>query len=381
LLLIGAAATLLAGCGAPTSVTTVSSTTVSSVPSTVTTTEVTVSVQLYPIIENNKHGYIDRSGKVVIEPRYDEAMPFSEGLARVGIGDTDTMKWGYIDATGTMVIAPQFYAAWDFSEGVALVSDRTSYWFIDKTGATVLKPQCTFANSFSDGLALITVDGLGAKPYAYIDHTGAVVIPPRFWQVSNFSEGLAAVAESAGEGVAPRYGYMDTSGNYAIQPQFWSAAAFSDGLALVATGPGANSGRAYIDHTGTAVVHLPAITEEPHGAGDPTFSEGLAAFYDQAKHLWGYIDKTGAVAIPARFTVATRFSEGLAAAAQNNAPNGGPVYGYIDTSGTFVIPAQYASAGRFSGGLASVVVRDASGTAQRSYIDQTGKVVWTHAGP
>ena len=31
----------------------------------------------------SKYGFIDKSGKVVIEPQFDEAYPFSEGLAWV----------------------------------------------------------------------------------------------------------------------------------------------------------------------------------------------------------------------------------------------------------------------------------------------------------
>ena len=30
-----------------------------------------------------KYGFIDKSGKVVIEPQFDDAEPFSEGLAKV----------------------------------------------------------------------------------------------------------------------------------------------------------------------------------------------------------------------------------------------------------------------------------------------------------
>ena len=30
-----------------------------------------------------KYGFIDKSGKMVIEPQFDDAEPFSEGLAKV----------------------------------------------------------------------------------------------------------------------------------------------------------------------------------------------------------------------------------------------------------------------------------------------------------
>jgi hypothetical protein len=48
---------------------------------------------------SGKNGYIDKAGKVVIEPRFDVVGEFSEGLAVVSIGG----KWGYIDKTGKYV--------------------------------------------------------------------------------------------------------------------------------------------------------------------------------------------------------------------------------------------------------------------------------------
>ena len=69
----------------------------------------------YPI--SDTWGYIDKTGKTVIESRFDYAFVFSEGLAYVRIDK----KWGYIDKTGKMVVEPQFDRAFGFSEGLANV--------------------------------------------------------------------------------------------------------------------------------------------------------------------------------------------------------------------------------------------------------------------
>lgn len=63
-----------------------------------------------------KYGFIDESGKFVINPMYEEAKTFSEGLAAVceGLGcyyskrDTSQKQWGFIDKQGKMIITPQF---------------------------------------------------------------------------------------------------------------------------------------------------------------------------------------------------------------------------------------------------------------------------------
>ena len=65
-----------------------------------------------------KYGYIDKNGKVVIEPQFDYAYPFSEGLAHVN----KDAKYGFIDKSGKVVIEPQFDEAGAFSEGFARVA-------------------------------------------------------------------------------------------------------------------------------------------------------------------------------------------------------------------------------------------------------------------
>lgn len=57
-------------------------------------------------------GFVDNSGKVVIEPKYEEARSFSNGLAAVKMNG----KWGFIDGAGSMKIEPQFFDAKDFNE-------------------------------------------------------------------------------------------------------------------------------------------------------------------------------------------------------------------------------------------------------------------------
>ena len=52
-----------------------------------------------------KWGFTDPDGKMVISPKFYQALGFSEGLVAVTVTKGD--KWGFIDQTGKMVIAPQ----------------------------------------------------------------------------------------------------------------------------------------------------------------------------------------------------------------------------------------------------------------------------------
>jgi len=78
---------------------------------------------------------------IAIPPQYDDARDFSEGLAAVRVGG----KWGYIDRSGKMVIPPRFLRAEPFRGGLAVVdtSQRLfAYWnkgthYIDRVGRRI----------------------------------------------------------------------------------------------------------------------------------------------------------------------------------------------------------------------------------------------------
>ncbi len=231
---------------------------------------------------NGKYGYINKTGKFVIEPQFDIANSFSDnGLAMVYVND----KWGYIDSTG-IIIEPQFDFAWDFSDnGLAMVMVNGKYGYIDSTGRCVIEPQFESAGSFSDnGLAVVYVN----DKWGYIDSTGKYVIEPQFDDAWDFSDnGLAMVK------VNGKYGYIDSTGKSVIEPLFESAGSFSDnGLAMVKV----NGKYGYIDSTGKCVI-------EPQFDGADGFSDnGLAAVETNDK--WGYIDSTGKYVIEPQFEFA-----------------------------------------------------------------------------
>lgn len=107
----------------------------------------------------DKYGYAHESGKVVIEARFDDATPFSEGLAAVRVGAPGNAKWGYVDVAGNLVIEPQFAGASFFSEGLAAVTTDDFFdgkqGYIDRHGTIVIEPRFEKAWPFDDGVAFV----------------------------------------------------------------------------------------------------------------------------------------------------------------------------------------------------------------------------------
>src|SRR5262249_22175615 len=126
--------------------------------------------------------------------------------ALVEIGE----KWGFIDKTGKQAIQPRFDYALDFCEGLARVSVDEEYGFIDVDGNYVLKPQFTAAGSFSGGLAPVCINDRSG----YIDKSGKfVIIMDKKDNLMNFSDGYALVMKPDST-----WGYFDKTGKWIWQP-------------------------------------------------------------------------------------------------------------------------------------------------------------------
>lgn len=82
---------------------------------------------LAPLLVDSRYGYVDKSGQVVIAPRFREAVEFTEGLAAVVRSDDDTFS--YIDRTGNIAVRPssgfQWANAFPFIDGLARVDILT----------------------------------------------------------------------------------------------------------------------------------------------------------------------------------------------------------------------------------------------------------------
>jgi hypothetical protein len=91
------------------------------------------------LAENRKWGFIDRTGREVVAPRYDGVEPFAEGLAAVKLNG----KWGLINRSGREVIAPkldQYLSSLSFSDGVTRVKLNGKWGYIGRDGTEYFEP-------------------------------------------------------------------------------------------------------------------------------------------------------------------------------------------------------------------------------------------------
>ena len=202
--------------------------------------------------KDEKFGFVNLAGEVVIAAEFDLATPFSEGMAVVGKayradgtdGDRDYYKYGYINPKGELVIDYQYTYASPFSEGLAEVvlvdpsQGRSKILFIDKVGKQKLAfdafeealtydmaypfDATTYQHGFINGIAILYNKG----KVGFINKKGEQIIPPFYPGL--FRMGPSVVVQSFDNGLTRLTHpdaylfcepYIDSNGTQYYQPQ------------------------------------------------------------------------------------------------------------------------------------------------------------------
>lgn len=366
---------------------------------------------------------VDRSGKQLdFKSKYFPLGHFSEGFIVCAKQVDGKFKFGYMDKTGKVIIEPRFDQARPFSCGVGIVENKLDmnwgagvYSIVDKSGKVIKKftrEEVEKITDFAEGIAIVKRQQAGVTPqdisepgakstpmpdftsekgrYGFCDTKGKLTFFDRFEQLFPFSEGRSRVI------IDHKFGFVDPSGKLLIEPVFSWADNFSEGLAPVSL----KGKTGFIDKSGKIVFELAFDRVGP-------FSEGLAPFQTGGK--WGFVDTSGKVVIEPQFAVvADGFHGGIAACAvsQNKLPssrmefsqgefNDGPVtnehetkneedplepgdffrpqlrFGLIDKTGKFKVEPKYWNIGRENDGLRMVITT----TGGYGFIDRIGTQV------
>lgn len=156
--------------------------------------------------KEGKWGYIDKSGKIAINHQFDNASDFIEGKATVGLDD----KIGVIDENGKYTINPQFQAVFFDNDKFLIFQDDKAGW-CDKDGKFLINPQFDGAEIFGNEKIACVKSG---DKYGYIDSSGKITINPQFDSATQFIGNIAIVE------VADKFGLIDHEGKYLVNPQF-----------------------------------------------------------------------------------------------------------------------------------------------------------------
>lgn len=325
-----------------------------------------------------KYGFINLKGKWVINPKYDNCGLFSNGLASVLING----RVGFIDTNGKLVIDPNFdvfpkarygdyHNIYTFNDcGLCIVQNNGRFGVIDKKGEFIIEPKYDEEFTFSSCNELIPVKQGGL--WGYIDKTGKEIIGFKYRFASRFIDGVALINDGKDR-------FIDLTGQELFDRDFQFSGHFKDGTALI-------DFNKIIDKKGNVVLD----SNKEYIIKD-NISEGLVVVWFKNSEKYGFVDKDGKQIIEGKYFLAHSFNNGYAIVI-NKDNNGDIKQGFIDKNGKEVINLQYDYTDSFDGnGIAKVYICDDTEYKKLSfreqveyvlkngrvgYIDITGKYIW-----
>jgi hypothetical protein len=141
--------------------------------------------------KNDKWGFIDRKGNVIIDYQYDDTKDFNEGLAPVKIEN----KWGFINIKNKLIIKPTYENVQLFSDSLAAIQINEKWGFIDKKGSIIVEVKYTSVYSFSEGLCAVNTQPFnmanGGWANEVINKSSKVIFTGEFYFFNRYSNGIA----------------------------------------------------------------------------------------------------------------------------------------------------------------------------------------------
>jgi hypothetical protein len=299
---------------------------------------------LFVFRKNEKYGYMDRVGNIIVDAQFDWASDdFVEGAARVckniddildhAPGTVEGGRWGFIDINGEIIIPLKYALSWNFNEGLALVKEVDGpYYYIDKQGEK--SSQIVIGNKFSNkGYFPKLVKGGESFPmpdplpevWSYIDNTGELANNKEFEKAGEFSGELAIVKNNG------KYAVIDTGFNIVIDYKYDDLRKVD--IDLFSAKQGEKWG--LIDKSDKVIADFVYNNIAP-------FSEGLAPVSTaRDSNGWltdsAYIDRNGKLVLDSKYSLTSYFIDGFACVCDKNSGK----YGVIDRSGKYVIEPKY----------------------------------------
>lgn len=273
-----------------------------------------------------EYGYIDKTGKLIIELKYNKASDFHDGAAVVGIGkDYNTRKYGYIKKDGSILYPIELDYAKDFSDGYAIVGKHTSgklkYGIMDKTGKIIAKinyDNIDMGYNFKNyGYAVVENKGLkgilnlsngqvtetkyssviffddyvlasekknGTEKFGIIYYSGKVVEPKFDWvYYYDGADGVIAMVEIGG-----KFGLLKKDGSYALEPMYDEIRQFADLTSQIKK----DGKYGYMDDNGSMLtkIEFDEVT---------AFVKGVS--YVKKNGMWGLLNRDGSYKIEPKY--------------------------------------------------------------------------------
>jgi WG containing repeat len=223
----------------------------------------------YLVGDGGSSWFVDKTGVNAFGIRFEEARPFSEGLAAVRRNG----RWGYIHVSGVSLPQSNFSSAESFRGGFAVVSSNGLFGVIKRSGDLVVSISHADVKSLDHGFFAFKSDG----KYGILDGTGSILVKPQFQDIGGMSLGVFLARTNW------LWGAADINGVVSLPFDFARLGRFSDGV-FAAQRQG-ESGVSYFKSGGVNAFGFAFVDGR-------SFINGKAFVLEQSGK-WNLVDRSG----------------------------------------------------------------------------------------
>ncbi|MEM7037403.1 MAG: WG repeat-containing protein [Bacteroidota bacterium] len=305
---------------------------------------------------DGEYGYFNLKGERLFPGVFEDAYPFSEGLARVTLDG----RYGYVNLKGEFVIPNTFLMASDFSDGLALAAKRKDgeyrYYmgYLEPSGEWAFEPEFVFAGDFKNGRALVHLSEVDAK---ILEKNGNLIdlgpLDRHYYSATLSERHIVYYTDSSlfmkkYPGKERLYGFINDRGVDVRLPEYVLMRDFKNGMSWVEHGGKCG----VMDTTGKWVIPPKWPLGSHADLGDPDFFlwvNPITAY----TNVYEVMNMDGETIFKAEMIRLVWIDDGLILADAILYPGEEEEgqYGYLDKHGQVVIPLEYEDIGAWSHGL------------------------------
>ena len=327
-----------------------------------------MTTSLFSVRKNGRFGYVNKSGDIVVDIRYDNATAFSEGLGCLNEGELTHV----IDHTGKILFSMKDIEPVSCFCNQYLVASRDNkYGIINRLGEVVV--DFTFD--------LISGDIYHEMTNAVADNNFGLLHTNGDW-ISKFEWGIIAEWQSDSQitSVEDRntklVHLINRDGKYVSDRSFAQGWSHSCGVLPVEFMPADGGGVGLVDSTGAAVVNGLFQSCNSHATNGTIAVEGSGK--------WGVIDTSGNWLCPPKYAYIREEYCGLRATNFGGVWVGrilqGGQWGYITSIGEVAIEPQYRWVLNFADDVAAVHAGGLGKDGVSYLIDKRGRIIFESRG-
>lgn len=343
---------------------------------------------LVEVRSNKRIGYVDITGRILLEPTYKSISEFVDGYAVVSKAsyyydengrDRERSVYGVINSQFKEII-PCIFSSIEYEEKSGRFKTDVGYKTLDGRYVAevdgkelLLDKKYKYCKSFSDTCAIAVRISGGHVKYGLVDKRSNDILPPIFSRLDCVENELYKFK------INDLYGLVNSKGNIILQNVYNGIGKFEDDLACVQVNvPSGDRYEqkklyGYVDSLGNEILppsyefigkrnnkyavvmknnlwglfsiesHRLSIVPNAAFLGpcmDDLCKINVGGVYDKNNKkttggLWGYVSVDGQIIIEPTYEQAYGFSEGMAAVKLNGK------WGFINSEGIIVVPCEY----------------------------------------